>query len=88
MVAQRLLSSGRPQKDETPGVNQGFVLASKWLRKGEPRRTGLISDYHRLPARLRPHYTCAQWSLVVSGCAIEVDEHSGGAAGFVAAPGG
>ena len=28
----RLLSSGRPQKDETPGVNQGFVLASKWLR--------------------------------------------------------
>jgi hypothetical protein len=27
----RLLSSGRTQKDETPGVNQGFVLASKWL---------------------------------------------------------
>ena len=76
---------------EAPKVNHPegmYPSGGEWLRKGEPRRTGLISDYHRLPARLRLHSTCAQWSLVVSGCAIEVDEHSGGAAGFGAAPGG
>ena len=26
----------------------------RWLRKGEPRRTGLILDYYRLPVRQRP----------------------------------
>lgn len=59
-----------------------------WLRKGEPRRTSLMLDHYRLPVRQRPSSARAQWSLVVSGCAIEVDEHSGGATGFGAAPGG
>ena len=26
----------------------------RWLRKGDPRRTGLILDYYRLPVRQRP----------------------------------
>ena len=78
----------RPKNEQGTNPVKELVPGAVWLRKGEPRRTGLISDYHRLPARLRLHSTCAQWSLVVSGCAIEVDEHSGGAAGFGAAPGG
>lgn len=72
---------------ERDGLEAGRVDPEQY-RAASRDLTGLISDYHRRPVRLRPHSTCAQWSLVVSGCAIEVDEHSCGAAGFGAAPGG